>query len=108
MVKWLVFYWMRMLEVDIEKTEDLPKKGDRVECNIDGKKVTGIIFNSEISGGQMVGILLDENVGGNYLNGFGITLGVELLNNPEKIKKIGETTKGELEEILIKVNELSK
>ncbi|MCK5591686.1 MAG: hypothetical protein KAI72_07005 [Candidatus Pacebacteria bacterium] len=96
------------IEVDIEKTEDLPEKGDRVECNIDGKKVTGVIFNSEISGGQMVGILLDENIGSNYLNGFGTTLGAELLNDQEKIKKIGEVTDEELDEILKKVNELSR
>lgn len=96
------------IEIDIEKTEELPGKGSKVECNINGERVTGVIFNSEISGGQMVGILLDENIGSNYLNGFGTTLGIELLNDPEKIKKIGEVSDEELDEILTKVNGLSQ
>lgn len=84
------------------------KRGDRVECDINGKKVEGVIFNDDISGGQLVAILLDENIGSDYLNGFGTSLGAQHLDNPEKIKKIGELSPSELEDVLVKVNEFSK
>lgn len=93
-------------EGGIEKTQI--GIGSKVECNIKGKKVSGVVFNDDISGGNMVAILLDENIGSNYLDGFGTMLGYDLLNDKNKIEKTGEVSNEELEMILEKVGELSQ
>lgn len=83
------------------------KKGDKVRCHIDGKTIDGVIFNDDISGGNMVAILLNEKLEGrSYLKGYGVTLGEKLLADKEKIEKIGEATEEEMTLIEQKVLQL--
>lgn len=92
-----------------EKIEAPSQKGDRVICHINGKDIKGVIFNDEFSGGNLVGILLDEKIdGSDYLGGYGATLGHELLNDPSMIEKTGDASNEEMKEIEDKLNNLLK
>ena len=91
----------------LEKKEAPGKVGDRVLCYIDGQHIKGTIYNNDISGGNLIGILLDEKMkGGKYFQGRGVTIGYELLKDPKKIEKIGEANKNELELMEITLKEL--
>jgi hypothetical protein len=72
-----------------ESLMDIPGKvWDKVVCTIDGKEYSGMIFNDDFSWGQLVWILLDVPLPGNeYLGGYWVTLGVELLKDISKIRK---------------------
>lgn len=81
----------------IESKERPGQRGDRVVCNINGKEYSGTIFNTEFSGGNLIGILLDEKIeGSNYLGGYGTSIGYELLSDTEKIRKTGEASEEEM------------
>lgn len=73
------------------------KVWDKVVCTIDWKDYRGTIFNDDFSWWQLVWILLDEPLASSkYLWGFGVTLGVELLKDPTKIRKIWISNQEEL------------
>ncbi len=91
--------------VSQEKKIEAPrKKGDKVVCHINGKSIRGVIFNDDFSGGNLIGILLDEKLeGGSYLGGYGVTLGYQLLSDPTKIEKVGEAPPEEMKELEEKI-----